>query len=88
MKSWQLEGLGGNLNSVTSRRQKARPGGVLLRVECSSLMSYLKDYVEGNPVANAHFQEYVPRPLGPGLFAQREHIGQFVSRARKTIARR
>ena len=51
-------------------------------------MSYLKDYVEGNPVANAHFQEYVPRPLGPGLFAQREHIGQFVSRARKTIARR
>jgi hypothetical protein len=41
-----------------------------------------------NPVANAHFQEYVRRPLSTGLFARREHIEQFVSRARKTIARR
>jgi hypothetical protein len=40
-----------------------------------------------NPVANPHFQEYVSRPLSVGLFAQREHIEQFVSRAKETIAK-
>jgi hypothetical protein len=40
-----------------------------------------------NPVANAHFQDYVRRPLSMGLFARREHIEQFVSRARETIAK-
>ena len=39
-----------------------------------------------NPVANAHFEDYVRRPLSMGLFARREHIEQFVSRAKETIA--
>lgn len=40
----------------------------------------------GNPVANTHFRAYVKRPLSIGLFARREHIEEFVRRAKETIA--
>ncbi|MBP1092960.1 hypothetical protein [Bradyrhizobium diazoefficiens] len=40
-----------------------------------------------SPMANAHFQAYVKRPLSIGLFARREHIEEFVRRSKETIAR-
>jgi alcohol dehydrogenase len=47
MKAWQLERLGGELRFVDVRVPEPRPGSALVRIEASSLMSYLKPYVEG-----------------------------------------
>jgi alcohol dehydrogenase len=47
MKAWQLERLGGELRFADVRVPEPRPGSVLVRIEASSLMSYLKPYVEG-----------------------------------------
>jgi alcohol dehydrogenase len=53
MKAWQLERLGGELRFTDVRVPEPRPGSVLVRIEASALMSYLKAYVEGNlPVYN------------------------------------
>jgi alcohol dehydrogenase len=58
MKAWQLERLGGELSFVDVRVPEPRPGSVLVRIEASSLMSYLKPYVEGK------LPSYTP-PQGP-----------------------
>ncbi len=47
MKAWRLEGLGGRLSLEDIPVPAPRPGSVLVRVEASALMSYLKAYVEG-----------------------------------------
>lgn len=47
MKAWQLDRLGGTLSFKDIPVPEPRPGSVLVRIEASSLMSYLKDYVEG-----------------------------------------
>jgi alcohol dehydrogenase len=47
MKAWQLDGLGGELRLRDVRTPDPRPGSVLVRIEASALMSYLKAYVEG-----------------------------------------
>src|ERR1700722_2510515 len=47
MKAWQLERLGGELRFADVRVPEPRPGSVLVRIEASTLMSYLKPYVEG-----------------------------------------
>src|ERR1700684_1576541 len=47
MKAWQLERLGGGLRFNGVRTPGLRPGSVLVMIEVSSLMSYLKAYVEG-----------------------------------------
>ena len=47
MKAWQLERLGRELRFNDVRTPELRPGSVLVRIEASSLMSYLKAYVEG-----------------------------------------
>lgn len=53
MKAWQLDHLGGELSFRTVRTPEPRPGSALVRIEASSLMSYLKSYVEGKlPVYN------------------------------------
>ena len=53
MKAWQLDRLGGELRFNDVRRPEPRPGSVLVRIEASALMSYLKAYVEGKlPVYN------------------------------------
>jgi alcohol dehydrogenase len=53
MKAWQLDRLGGELRFKDVRRPEPRPGSVLVRIEASALMSYLKAYVEGKlPVYN------------------------------------
>jgi alcohol dehydrogenase len=53
MKAWQLDRLGGDLRFNDVRRPEPRPGSVLVRIEASALMSYLKAYVEGKlPIYN------------------------------------
>ena len=47
MKGWQLDRLGGELSFRNVPTPEPRPGSVLVRIEASSLMSYLKAYVEG-----------------------------------------
>jgi alcohol dehydrogenase len=53
MKAWQLDRLGGELRFNNVRTPEPRSGSVLVRIEASALMSYLKAYVEGKlPVYN------------------------------------
>jgi alcohol dehydrogenase len=47
MKAWRLERLGGRLSFEDVPVPEPRPGSVLIRVDASVLMSYLKSYVEG-----------------------------------------
>jgi alcohol dehydrogenase len=47
MKAWRLDRLGGELRFTDVPTPEPRPGSVLVRVEASALMSYLKAYVEG-----------------------------------------
>jgi alcohol dehydrogenase len=47
MKAWRLDPLGGTLRFEDAPIPQPRPGGVVVRIEASALMSYLKAYVEG-----------------------------------------
>ena len=47
MKAWRLERLGGELRFIDVGIPEPRPGSVLVRIDASALMSYLKSYVEG-----------------------------------------
>ena len=58
MKAWQLDWLGGELRFTDVPIPEPRPGSVLVKIEASALMSYLKAYVEGRLPA------YLPPP-GP-----------------------
>ncbi|PCE24007.1 alcohol dehydrogenase [Paraburkholderia acidicola] len=62
MKAWQLERLGGSLSLVDLPTPEPRTGGVVVRIDASSLMSYMKDYVNGKlPIYHVP-----PRPFIPG----------------------
>jgi alcohol dehydrogenase len=53
MTAWLLDRLGGALELKDAPIPEPRPGGVVLRIEASALMSYLKAYVEGRlPIYN------------------------------------
>jgi alcohol dehydrogenase len=47
MKAWRLNQLGGELRLEEMPMPVVRPGSILVRVEASTLMSYMKRYVEG-----------------------------------------
>ncbi|WP_202967395.1 zinc-dependent alcohol dehydrogenase [Paenibacillus beijingensis] len=47
MMAWQIKGFGSGLELKEVPKPEVRPGSVLVRIEASSLMSYLKEYVEG-----------------------------------------
>jgi alcohol dehydrogenase len=47
MKAWLLDRLGGTLKLVDAPIPEPRPGSVIVKIEASALMSYLKAYVEG-----------------------------------------
>ena len=47
MKAWLLDRLGGTLKLDDVPIPEPRPGGVIVKIEASALMSYLKAYVEG-----------------------------------------
>jgi hypothetical protein len=53
MRAWQLERLGGSFELRDVPVPEPRPGSVVVQVEASALMSYMKDYVEGKlPIYN------------------------------------
>jgi alcohol dehydrogenase len=61
MKGWRLDRLGGRLRFDEVAMPEVRPGSVLVRVEASVLMTYMKPYVEGKlPVYNAPKTEFTP----------------------------
>ena len=60
MKAWKLDRLGGKLAFVDAPITEVRPGGVLIRVEAQSLMSYLKPYVEGALKAYRAPEDFIP----------------------------
>jgi len=47
MRAWRLNHLGGELRLEETPVPVARPGSVLVKVEASMLMSYMKPFVEG-----------------------------------------
>jgi alcohol dehydrogenase len=68
MKAWQLDRLGGTLSFKDIPIPEPRPGSVLVRIEASSLMSYMKDYVEGKlPVYNPLKGAFTPGGNGVGI---------------------
>jgi NADPH:quinone reductase-like Zn-dependent oxidoreductase len=67
MKAWQLERLGGSLSLIDQPIPQPRTGGVVVRIEASSLMSYMKDYVEGKlPIYHAPDRPFIPGGNGSG----------------------
>jgi alcohol dehydrogenase len=47
MKAWRLDRLGGTLEFKDVAVPEPRPGSVVVKIEASALMSYLKSYIEG-----------------------------------------
>lgn len=67
MKVWQLEKLGGSLRFIDRPIPEARPGSVVVRMEASSLMSYMQSYVEGRlPIYHAPSLPFIPGGNGVG----------------------
>jgi len=68
MKAWRLERLGGKLSLKDIPIPEARPRSVLVRIKASSLMSYLKPYVEGKlPHYNPPKSEFTIGTNGIGI---------------------
>jgi len=67
VKAWQLERLGGSLRLTDQPVPQARAGGVVVRVETSSLMSYMKEYIEGKlPIYHTPDRPFIPGGNGVG----------------------
>jgi len=68
MKAWKLDGLGGPLTFNDVPMPSARAGSVVVRMQASSLMSYMQDYVEGRlPIYRAPPGPFVPGGNGIGV---------------------
>jgi alcohol dehydrogenase len=61
MKAWRLDRLGGSLTLQDLPRPEPRPGTIVLRIEASPLLSYLKAYVRGElPTYTAPRHPFTP----------------------------
>src|SRR5260370_22811235 len=70
MKAWRLERLGGALGLKDVPTPEPRLGSVLVRIEASVLMSYLKPYVAGKlPLYNPPPGPFTPGTNGVGVVA-------------------
>lgn len=68
MKAWQIDRLGGELRLNDVPPPELRPGSILVRIEASYLMSYLKAYVEGKlPTYIAPSGIFTPGGNGVGV---------------------
>ncbi|HEY4299110.1 MAG TPA: zinc-binding dehydrogenase [Paraburkholderia sp.] len=68
MKAWQLEKLGGALRFVDLPMHEVRPGSVLVRMQMSAVMSYMRDYVAGKlPVYQVPDRPFIPGGNGVGI---------------------
>jgi len=76
MLAWRLDGLGGALRFERVPVPTPRPGSVLVRIEASTLMSYMKPYVEGRlPAYQAPAGAFTPGGNGVGVI---EAVGRDV----------
>jgi alcohol dehydrogenase len=66
MMAWRLDRLGGTFRHERVPVPEVRPGSVLVKVEASTLMSYLKPYVDGK-LAHYHMPEGSFTPGGNGV---------------------
>ena len=70
MKAWRVQRLGGSLTLKDVPVPDVRPGSVLVRIEASVLMSYLKAYVDGKlPFYNPPQGEFTIGTNGVGTVA-------------------
>jgi alcohol dehydrogenase len=68
MKAWILDHPGGELRFKDVPMPAVRPGSVLVRIEASVLMTYMKAYVEGRlPGYNAPKTDFTPGGNGVGV---------------------
>lgn len=68
MKAWRLERMGGALSLDEVPMPQVRPGSVLVRVEASLLMSYIKSYAEGGlPFYQTPDEPFTPVGNGVGV---------------------
>jgi alcohol dehydrogenase len=68
MKAWRLQRLGGELVFKEIPVPEPRAGSVLVKIQASSLMSYLKSYVEGKlPFYNPPHDEFTIGTNGVGV---------------------
>jgi alcohol dehydrogenase len=68
MRAWQLERLGGALALVDRPVPEARPGSVVVRILASSMMSYMRDYIDGKlPIYHTPSRPFVPGGNGVGI---------------------
>lgn len=83
MQAWQIERLGGASAFNDVPMPEVRAGSVLVRIEASALMSYLKDYVEGKlPVYDPPEGWFTPGGNAVGTVAA---VGQDVWHVRPGI---
>jgi alcohol dehydrogenase len=76
MKAWQLEKLGGELRYVDLPAPIPRPGSVVVRMQMSAVMSYMRDYVDGKlAVYHAPERPFIPGGNGVGII---ESVGKDV----------
>lgn len=76
MKAWVLEKLGGLFLLKDVPKPEARPGSVVVRVETSALMSYMRDYVHGKlPVYQPPQGPFIP---GGNAIGRIESVGRDV----------
>src|SRR6185312_7843211 len=68
MKAWRLERFGGALTFEDIPVPEPRPGSVLVRIEASPLLSYLKPYAEGKlPTYSPPQGAFTPGTGGVGI---------------------
>jgi len=68
MKAWQLNKAVGSITLSEKAIPQASPGSVVIRMEASSLMSYMQDYVDGKlPIYNMPDGAFIPGGNGTGV---------------------
>jgi alcohol dehydrogenase len=68
MKAWLLDRLGGTLKLDDVPIPEPRAGSIIVKIEASALMSYLKDYVEGRlPIYSPPESWFTPGGNGVGI---------------------
>ena len=77
MRAWQLAGLGGAFELAERPVPAPRAGSVLVRLQATALLSYLREFVEGRlpPVYQVPGQPFVPGGNGVGIV---EAVGEGV----------
>jgi alcohol dehydrogenase len=76
MKAWRLEKMGGRLELKEIPVPETRAGSVLVKVEATSLVSYMKKFVEGElPFYNPPAEEFT---IGGNTIGEISAIGQDV----------